>query len=161
MTAQHIEFHAVNRITIGTIGEPGQRVFLLQVADAIDTVTLKMEKEQARALGKTSQKMLENLDEEHPATYTAADYPSAADLQLKEPTEILFAIGQMGLGYDSGRDRVVLAAQEAIFSEDEEPSTARLWITRPQLEALSDQALEVIEQGRPSPDNNGYHRYPL
>ena len=161
MPDQHIEFHAVNRITIDTVGEPGQRIFLLQVSDAIDTVTLKIEKEQARALAETAKKMLDSLDEENPETYTAAEYPTAADLTLKEPYDILFPVGQMGLGYDRNRDRVVLAAQEITMSEEEEPSTARLWITRPQLEALSDRALEVVEQGRPSPTSNGHHRYPL
>ena len=161
MAAQHIEFHVVNRITIGTVGEPGSRVFMLQASDAIDTVTLKMEKEQARALAETGQKMLENLAEEKPSTYTQAEYPSQADLHLEEPKELLFAIGQMGLGYDNDRDRIVLAAQEAVAAEEEEPSTARFWITRPQLEKLAEHALEVINQGRPSPTSNGHYRQPL
>lgn len=162
MPAHHIELHVVNRITIGTIGEPGNRVFMLQASDAIDTVTLKMEKEQARALAETGKKMLENLSSENPATYSQSEYPTSADMHLDESHEDpLFSIGQMGLGYDQERDRVILAAQELVAEEEEEPSTARFWITRPQLEALAEHALEVVSQGRPSPTSNGYYRQTL
>lgn len=161
MPAQHIEFHFVNRITIGTVGEPGSRIFLMQVSDAIDSVTLKLEKEQAKALAATAKQMLENLNQDQPITFSNADYPTLADLEIQEPSDPLFVIGQMGLGYDRERNMIVLAAQELVFEAETEPSTARFWISRPQLEALSKHTTVIVEQGRPSPTSNGYYRQPL
>jgi uncharacterized repeat protein (TIGR03847 family) len=161
MPGQNIELHMVNRITIGAVGPPGQRLFLFQASDAIDTITLKLEKEQARALAQAIEELLENLSEQFPGDEAASLSPLSDDLLLKEPTEPLFAIGQIGLGFDQARNMIVLAMQELLLDESEEPSTARFWITRDQVKALSRHALEVVEQGRPSPRTNGYYPAPL
>jgi len=152
MSPQHIELHNVNRITISTVGEPGDRLFLMQAADAVETVTLKMEKEQARVLAQKSLEILESISKE----YADADLPPIetpplpAAAQLQPPSEPLFAVGQIGIGYDPQTDRVVLAVQELVLEETETPSTAQFWITRGQLLALSRHTLEVVEQGRPT-----------
>ena len=44
---------------------------------------------------------------------------------------------------------VVLAVQELLLDETEEPSTARFWITRSQVRSLSKHTLDIVEQGRP------------
>jgi uncharacterized repeat protein (TIGR03847 family) len=149
MPGQHIELHTVNRITINTIGQPGQRVFLLQASDAIDSVTLKIEKQQARALAQTAQELIDNLNNEYPQEDGSLDKPNQADLMLHSPMEPLFQVGQIGLGYDRDRDLVVLATQELLLDESEEASTARFWVSRSQLAALCQQALNVVEKGRP------------
>ena len=40
----------VDKLTVGTVGEPGRRVFLLQARHAGQVVTLKLEKSQTAAL---------------------------------------------------------------------------------------------------------------
>jgi len=158
MPGQHIELHSVTRITVGYVGKPGQRLFLLQASDAVDTITLKIEKEQASALANTARELLENLETEYPETEAPAPTdprPSSDELALTEPFEPMFVVGQIGLGYDRNRDMIVLAAQELLLDEALEPSTARFWIDRTQLTALSDHALEVVSQGRPNPRLNG------
>lgn len=150
MPGLNIELHMVSRITIGTVGPPGKRVFLLQASDALDTITLKLEKEQARALAHATEELLENLDAEYPPDESAYETPPLADLMLQNPLEPLFQIGQIGLGYDRNRDMIVLAVQELILDENETPSTARFWVTRAQVRALGRYTLEVVEQGRPT-----------
>jgi len=151
MPGLNIELHVVNHITIGTVGPPGQRTFLLQASDALDTVTLKLEKEQARALAHAANELLENLETQQSVEESPfdIDIPLSSDLMLQEPMEPLFSIGQIGLGYDKNRDMIVLAVQELLLDETEEPSTARFWISRGQVKNLSKQALDVVEQGRP------------
>lgn len=149
MPGLNIELHLVSRITIGTVGPPGKRVFLLQASDALDTITLKVEKEQARVLAHASAELLENLDEEYPADESDYDIPPLADLMLQNPLEPLFQVGQIGLGYDQRRNLVVLVIQEMLLDETETPSTARFWLTRAQVRALGRYTLEVVEQGRP------------
>lgn len=149
MAAKHIELPIVNRITIDTVGPAGQRMFLLQASDALEVITLKLEKEQARALAHKSQELLDSLDREYPEITTQGEpRPAATDLILQNPLDPVFAIGQIGLGFDKEQNRVVVATQELLLDESEEPSTAQFWITRTQLQALSEHTLEIIDQGR-------------
>jgi uncharacterized repeat protein (TIGR03847 family) len=68
---------------------------------------------------------------------------------LQNPLEPLFVIGQIGLGYDAGQNRIVLAVQELVLEETEKPSTAQFWITRAQLRVMSEHTLIIVQQGRP------------
>ncbi len=144
-----IDFNPVSRITIGTVGPPGQRMFLLQANQGVSMITLKVEKEQVRVLSTSIIELLEELDEKYPRNFSKVDEPLDSDLMLQEPVEPAFAVGQIGLGYDQEQDLIVLVVQEVQFEEDDDPATARFWGTRPQMKVLSEHALEVVEQGRP------------
>jgi uncharacterized repeat protein (TIGR03847 family) len=167
------DLNPVSRITIGAVGPPGRRIFLLQASQSATTLTLKLEKEQARVLATSTDELLEELDEKYPRTYSKFDEPLSSDLILQEPAEPDFVIGQIGLGYDQEQDLVVLVAQEIQVENDQEVATARFWATRSQMRALSDHTLEVVNQGRPicplcdapidpeghfCPKSNGYER---
>lgn len=145
-----MDLNPVSRITIDAVGPPGQRVFLLQASQQETTLTLKLEKEQAKALASSVLELLDSLDEKYPRPYSKIEEPLSADLMLQEPMEPLFVVGQIGLGYDQEQDLIVLVIQE-FQPEDalEQPNTVRFWATRPQMKALSDHALEVAERGRP------------
>lgn len=149
MAGDFVDFNPVSRITVGTVGPPGQRVFLLQASQGISMVTIKMEKEQVRVLSSSILEMLDELNENYPRTYSKVDEPLSSDLMLQEPFEPAFAAGQIGLGYDQEQDLIVLVAQEIQLEADQQPATVRFWGTRPQMKVLSEHALEVVEQGRP------------
>jgi uncharacterized repeat protein (TIGR03847 family) len=173
MARKLTDFNPVSRITIGAMGEPGQRVFLLQASQGSSVITLKIEKEQARVLASSTIELLEELDQKYPRTYSKLDKPLSSDLMLQQPSEPEFVVGQIGLGYDQEQDYVVLVVQEIQLERGGEPATARFWATRAQMRALSDHALEVVNQGRPicplcdspidpdghfCPKSNGYER---
>lgn len=151
MSGEVIDFNPVSRITVGTAGPPGQRVFLLQASQKNSTITLKLEKEQARVLASAILELLEDLDEKYPRSYSKFDKPLSSDLMLQEPLEPAFVVGQIGLGYDQSQDLVVLVIQEIQVEEETalKPATARFWATRAQMKALGDHTLEVVKQGRP------------
>ena len=149
MSRRLTDFNPVSRITIGAVGPPGQRMFLLQASQSASTITLKIEKEQARVLASSTSELLEELDTKYPQSYSKFDEPLSADLMLVEPIEPEFVVGQIGLGYDEKHDLVVLVVQELLLENDDEAATARFWATRSQMRALSDHALEVVNQGRP------------
>jgi uncharacterized repeat protein (TIGR03847 family) len=48
--ARNLDVNPVSVVTVGTVGEPGQRVFYLQARHGLTTVTIETEKEQVRAL---------------------------------------------------------------------------------------------------------------
>ncbi len=149
MAGELVDFNPVSRITIESVGPPGQRTFLLQASQGTTMITLKLEKEQAMVLASSVIELLEELDEKYPRQQSKFDKPLSSDLMLREPMEPTFAIGQIGLGYDQEQDLVVLVVQEVEFEGLEKPATARFWATRAQIQALSDHTLEVASRGRP------------
>jgi uncharacterized repeat protein (TIGR03847 family) len=156
------ELNPVDFITIGTVGPKGQRVFHLQAGKTGEIISLTIEKEQAFALGEAIRELLEGLNKRFPhlAGRTTVDL-SQMDMDLREPIEPMFRVAQMGLGYDEDRDLVILVAQELLtISDDEDPADAkpsivRLWCSREQMAALSAQALQTVQAGRPDPKLNG------
>ena len=148
MSDRAIEMHP-SRITIDAIGPPGKRLFLLQASEGYQTVTLKMEKQQAEVLAMGIGKILDELAERFPREIPGMEEPLSSELLLLEPIEIMFAIGQMGLGYDQSKDALVLVMQELTLPKDAETAkVARFWATRGQMLALSRRVEEVTAQGR-------------
>ena len=148
MSKNLTDYNPVTRITVGAVGPPGQRVFLLQASQGTSTITLKLEKEQARTLATSTLELIEELDEKYPRSYSKLDEPLSSDLMIQEPMEPEFVVGQIGLGYDQENDVIVLVLQE-IQLEDQDASTARFWATRAQMKALGSHTMEVVDQGRP------------
>ncbi len=150
MAAEIFEMHPVSRITVDAIGQPGQRVFLLQASQGTETITLKIEKEQAQVLARSIEQLLDELAERFPRPISKMEEPLASEMMLREPIEPLFAVGQMGLGYDESEDAVVLVVQELTPEEEAHNARiARFWAMRGQMQALSRHALDVAARGRP------------
>lgn len=146
------DLHDVDRLTVGTVGPPGQRTFLLQARAGGTLVTLKVEKQQVRALAELILRLLDDL----PAP---DDLPDELDLQ--EPVDPRWPVGSMALRYDEALDRVVLEATEFVPSDIEEDDddvetddddppgdVVRFWATRAQIAALALRATALIESGR-------------
>ena len=149
--ARNIDLNPVSAIATGAIGQPGQRVFYLQARRGPTTITIETEKEQVRALALGIHQFLEELTQRFPDR-TDLDDVDRRDLVLQPPFEPEFKVGQMGLGYDSDQDLVVIVAQ-ALQTEDQtedEGVTARFWISRGQAKAMADNALDIVAKGRPT-----------
>lgn len=143
--SESFEFTEPDRVTVGTVGTPGRRVFLLQAQAAESVATLKLEKQQVSAL---SEALLERLED------LAVSEELPTDLELRPPIEVAWVIGAMGLGYLEALDRIVLDAAEAVPVDDEgEPTEqaarARLLLTPAQAHALAVRASELVTAGRP------------
>jgi uncharacterized repeat protein (TIGR03847 family) len=138
------EFPDVESVTVGTVGEPGQRTFYLQVRQAQQLVTLKLEKQQVAALAQLMAELLSDLPVSETAPVPAGD--------LEEPVLAEWPVGAMGLAYDQALDRVVLLAEEVAATEDDEPGgddgVARIAITRGQAAALVIKATQLVSAGR-------------
>ncbi|MGC8878084.1 MAG: DUF3090 family protein [Anaerolineae bacterium] len=140
-----------SRITVDALGRPGERVFLLQASEGNSTFTFKIEKQQAAVLALSIDRMLEELAQRFPREISKLEEPLSSDLMLREPFEISFVVGQMGMGYDQSEDALVLVLQELMVEEETErdAQVARIWASRAQMKALSHQIKEVISRGRP------------
>lgn len=147
---ENFDLTDVDRITVGTVGTPGQRVFLLQARAGAEVVTVKLEKQQVSALARYLAEVLADLPD-------VGDLP--AELELEEPTEPRFVVGVMGVTYDDATDRIVLVAQEATAEEeaqDEDGGVLRVTATREQIAALAIRATALVEAGRPPCPLCGY-----
>lgn len=135
------EFQAVDFITAGALGEPGQRAFYLQAEGAGERVSLLVEKEQVRSLAQVAQDLLSRVG----VTVTPDDLEEGRQ-RLREPIEPMWRVGTMSLGMEEDGERFVLEAEE-LPSEEGEPALARFWMRREQLTALAAHAAYAVEAG--------------
>lgn len=140
-----IELSRADFVTIDTIGPPGQRTFYLQAAQDDTLITLIIEKEHAAAISAAISGLLEQLGEPQD------EEPETAGLDLIQPVEPLFRVGQLGLGYDRTRDMLVVMAEELATEEERERKTrVYIWARRDQMAALARKAAIAFASGRPT-----------
>jgi uncharacterized repeat protein (TIGR03847 family) len=153
MTSTEINLNPVEYITVGTIGPKGRRVFHLQAGFEGKLVSFTIEKEQARALSQAINEFIEDLDQR--LDVQTEVQMSALDMDLREPIQPLFRVARFSLGYDENEKMVIVIAQELALNDEEEGGVVRMWCTREQVYALSIQAMDMVEAGRPEPQQNG------
>ena len=146
------ELSDVDKLTVGTQGPAGKRVFYLQARAGAEIVTVKLEKQQVGALARYLAEVLADLPD-------VGALPDA--LELDEPVEPRFVVGVLGVTYDDATDRVVLVAQEAStgdddVEEDPDADVLRVTATREQIAALAIRGTALVEAGRPPCPLCGY-----
>ncbi|QGF24881.1 DUF3090 family protein [Raineyella fluvialis] len=123
MAAFTLRYDHPDRFVAGTVGEPGDRMFFLQVREADRLSSLVCEKQQVEVL---ANQIAHLLDEVSARSLSGIEIPppvaGAADTRpLDAPISEDFRIGPMSLAWDSRHDKVVLE----LFSDDvEEAITA-------------------------------------
>jgi len=146
-----IDVDPCDHITADAIGSPGQRVFYLQAYQDQRTVTVLIEKAQLQSLAIGIEQFLSQIDQQNPDLEEASGEFSEAHMRIHPPVDPLFRAGEIGLGYDKERDRVVVFTKELLTEEDEPESAAqiRFWATRSQIRKLARWGVEVANRGRP------------
>jgi uncharacterized repeat protein (TIGR03847 family) len=176
-------FDRPSRFVAGTVGQPGDRTFYLQAADAAGrVVSVALEKAQVQVL---ADRMNELLDEvaTRPGTVVPPD-AEVDDLEpLAAPVDEEFRVAAMGLAWDGESQAVVVEAvaagdepveEDVILSDSEEgPDALRVTITPAAARAFVVRARRVVAAGRPAcplcslpldpaghvcPRQNGYRR---
>lgn len=152
----YYDFDEVDVFTVGAVGEPGQRTFLLQARRGSERVTVKCEKQQAVAIADYLRKVLNDLP-------PPSDKPVPGSLELVVPATAAFVLGPIGLGYERITDRVMVQLDEFIPVDDdddddedsaqdalEDRSRVRVFLTRGQVGAFIDQANSLVAASRPT-----------
>lgn len=143
-----IEIDPVDHITVGAVGLPGSRTFMLQVESAGSKTVLILEKEQVVRLFQ----IVHLLFAQYGYPQTSVD-PNQSTMDIDPDAEPSFRAGAMSLAYEESRDLVVIECDELVDPEDEPPGPqgqrARFWVTREQLASLASQGMRVATQGRP------------
>jgi uncharacterized repeat protein (TIGR03847 family) len=171
MPVHDIDLEPITHITTDAIGDPGNRVFYIQGWQDERTVTLIVEKVQIQTLAVGLEQFLAEIEEKFPELEEAsADYDEDK-MHITPPVDPLFRVGELGLGYDTDRDLVVLITRELVAEdldvkqdvgqeEDQEEnsdeihekqkgSVVRFWCSRMQIRAMCRWGIEVTSRGRP------------
>lgn len=157
MSAESYDLQPVSRITAGSVGIPGKRVFYLQARREEQLVTLIVEKAQLQALAVGLEQFLRDLQRRNPSLSAATGEFRESEMRLENPLDPAFRVGQLGLGYDEPSDMLILIARQ-VQAEGEDPeagAVARFWCTRSQLLAMCQWSLELAGRGRPICGNCG------
>ncbi len=157
MASIEYDLNPVSRITTGAIGPAGQRVFYLQARHESTLVTLIVEKMQMTSLAAGLEQFLAEIAQQYPDLPEVSGDYLEPEMELEQPIDPAFRVGQLGLGYDRDTDRIVLVAHE-LQPEDSDPeqaAVARFWCSRSQLLALGRWGVEIAGRGRPICGNCG------
>ncbi len=182
MSRQLHFFDQPRRCVVGTVGQPGERVFYLQVADDHRVVSVALEKTQVMVLAERMEQLLDKV-----ANRTGVELPPAVvpDTEpLENPVDEEFRVAAMGLAYDSDSGLIMIEAQapaespeeaEASLLEDTEegPDALRVRLAHRAALEFVERARRVVAAGRPPcplcnepldasghvcPRSNGYRR---
>lgn len=145
--SRSFDLPSADAVTIGTVGEPGSRVFLLQARLGPEKVTLKIEKGHAAALAEAVGEILKDLPPQTPVD----------DPGLQKPFEPDWAVGSMAFAaFDEATGHVTLIAQELALEDDADTATAAIGLSPAQLAMLATRALELVAGGRPTCELCGF-----
>ena len=123
MPDQQLDLNTVTHLTTGAIGPPGQRVFYLQARAGGELVTLIVEKVQVQSLAVGLEQFLVELARQFPDLAEASAAYDVSAMELEQPVDPVFRVGQIGLGYDQSSDRIVVVAREQL-PEGSDPEQA-------------------------------------
>lgn len=145
------EFDPTEIFTTGAIGQPGERVFYLQVLAEGQVVSAKCEKQQVAALAQYLRNLLSDLPPPQPAE-------TVKDMDLRSPVEQDFVLGTVGLGLDRSSGKVVVQLDEIQLLDedddfldvpaDDEVGRMRVFLTPAQAVAFCERAETLVQAGR-------------
>lgn len=152
-------FRTPDRFVAGTVGEPGERTFYLQAADAAKVISVALEKEQVAVLAERLSALLDEVVRRLGASAPTESGELAVDTEpLRSPVEQEFRVGTMGLGWDVESRAIVvelLAVSEQEIDEsmvlddaEEGPDAVRVFLSLEQARAFAVRAERVLSAGR-------------
>ena len=182
MSRQIHVFRSPERFLAGTIGQPGEREFFLQVVDGRRVLSVSCEKQQVAVLADRLGSLITEVARRFGAQ-AEPQTPSEGELTLATPVDAEFRVGTMGLAWDGEGSQVIvelLALSEEEVGEDivledrdDGPDALRVFLSLAAARDFAKHAEQVVAAGRPPcplcsnpldpeghicPRLNGYHR---
>jgi len=131
-------------VIVEAIGEPGQRRFRLITLANGQTTIAWMEKQQLDVLGRALLQVLEQI----PSGISEQISPIlSGDFDLS--TRHQFRVGRIELGFDPGRDRLVLVVRDLEDGEGDKEISLTALLSRQQARVVGEEAARVVAEGRP------------
>ncbi|MCK0440739.1 DUF3090 domain-containing protein [Gordonia alkaliphila] len=153
------EFREPERFVAGTVGQPGDRTFFLQVSTGAQIVSVQIEKQQVLILADRLGYLLDEVNRRFGTAVPPETSVVADNSPLTMPIDAEFHVGSMGLGWDAEAAAVVVELlavteepiDEAMILDDsaEGPDTVRVFLTAPAAREFSARSMRVVAAGRP------------
>ena len=147
-----------DRFVAGTVGEPGNRTFYLQVAHESRVVSVSLEKQQVAMLAERINALLVEINRRFGTPLPPETGVDDLD-PLIMPVDAEFRVGTMGLGWDAEAQSVVvelLAVSEteidaSVILDDSEdgPDAVRVFLSPDSARQFATRSERVISAGRP------------
>ena len=140
-------FSRPERFITGTVGEPGERAFYLQIRNSSRLLSVAVEKAQVQAITARLDVMIAEIRKVNPLI-TIEKFP-IDDAPLDSPVDAEFQIGAMSLAWDEQTSLICIELYE--LEEDEEESdgeVAEINITIGMAAAFSTRSKAVVNAGR-------------
>jgi uncharacterized repeat protein (TIGR03847 family) len=116
------EYSRPERFIAGTVGEPGERAFFLQVRSSYRLLSVAVEKAQVQAIIARLDVMVAEIRKSNPLM--SIEKFSTDDAPLESPVEPEFQVGAMSLAWDEESTLICIELYE--LEEDEEDSTGEV-----------------------------------
>lgn len=152
------EFRDPTRFVVGTVGQPGERVFFVQASEAGRTVSVRCEKQQAQVLSERMGDLLDEIAAKSDVPVPPAGGPVDDLDPLEMPVDAEFQVGTMGLGWDGEHSRIVVellamdpsATDESVVLSDAEdaPDALRVFLTPQRARQFVLRSEKVVSAGR-------------
>jgi uncharacterized repeat protein (TIGR03847 family) len=140
-------FENVDRFICGTVGEPGEREFYLQVRAGLALVSAALEKVQASTLAERLAILCKQVGKEDASL--VVDRVERDDAPLESPVEKDFIIGAISIAWDDGSKRVCLELFSVKEVEvEDEVADITLNLTLGQAKAFITRTSAVVNAGR-------------
>lgn len=150
---QRFVFDPPERFVVGTVGQPGDRVFFLQAAARGQLVTVGLEKTEVTALAEGLTALLGQVGQTQGIALPAATDVEVDLAPLDAPFEEDFHLGQLTVSWDGQRvfvEAAGLSSGEPRISDSEsDVDSLRVGLSIEQTKAFIERARSIVAAGRP------------
>ena len=141
------EFTLPDRFVAGTVGEPGERAFFIQVRSGARLFSVAAEKAQVQAISNRLEVMVAEIRKSNPLV-TIQQLP-VDDAPLESPIDAEFEIGAMSLSWDEESQLICVALFELEDDEEEaDGEVVEVNVTIGMASAFSRRSKAVVNAGR-------------
>lgn len=141
------EFTQPDRFIAGTVGEPGERAFYLQIRSSTRLLSVAVEKAQVQAISERLEVMISEIRKSTPLMII--EKLPRDDAPLESPIDAEFQIGAMSLAWDESTQLICIQLFELEDDEeDAEGEIVEINITPSMAAAFSLRSKAVVNAGR-------------
>lgn len=141
------EFHSPERCVAGTIGQPGERAFFIQVRSLNRVLSVAIEKAQVKALSDRLEVVIAELRKSDPLIMVES--LARDDAALETPLESEFVVGAISLAWDEQLRLVTLELFEVEQDETVETGkTLEIKLSLGQAQSFVVRSKALINAGR-------------
>ena len=141
------EFTTPERFVAGTVGEPGERAFYLQIRSNARLFSVAVEKAQVQAISARLEVMIAEIRKSNPLMII--EKSPIDDAPLESPIDAEFQIGAMSLAWDEESKLICVELFELEDDEEEsEGEVVEINITVAMAAAFAARSKAVVNAGR-------------